>query len=223
MAIVRRSPHRWWVALLSIAGSMLATVGASAHEMAGNDRFAAAPEMARGGAIASEKEAPVVNRHRGATTLQLPAPTAAGSYSGSRIADCICRLRPLTGPEPKAGHSVAKSHTAGAPVAVRVLSQTHVRVTRLQNGSILCCRELPPAHIIAVPWDANDDTASDGDDSSDDDDSQDDQSGDDDTDSPVIAWFQPIVPHAIGLECAPVTSWLFPSFCPFLTFHPLRC
>jgi hypothetical protein len=35
MAIVRRSPHPWWVLLVTIAGSMLATADASAREMAG--------------------------------------------------------------------------------------------------------------------------------------------------------------------------------------------
>jgi hypothetical protein len=224
MAIVRRSPHRWWVTLFSIAGSMLATVGASAHEMGGNGGFAVALGAARGGAAAPAKDAANVAGRRGATALQLTGHALAHSCSGRSVTDCICRLRMLTAREPKASQHVARTHQWGASASLRVLSQTHVRVTRLQNGSILCCRNLPPVHIMAVPRDVNDDTASDGgDDTSDDDDSQNDQNGDDDTDSLAIAWFQPIVPHAIGLECAPVTSWLFPSFCPFLSFHPLRC
>jgi hypothetical protein len=35
MAIDRRSPHRWWVPLVTIAGAMLATADASASEMGG--------------------------------------------------------------------------------------------------------------------------------------------------------------------------------------------
>jgi hypothetical protein len=42
MAIVRRSPHRWWVTFVTIAGAMLATASASALEIGGNGGCAVA-------------------------------------------------------------------------------------------------------------------------------------------------------------------------------------
>jgi hypothetical protein len=164
MATVRRSPHRWWVLLVAIAGSMPAVADASAHEIE--------------------------------------------SKIGAGIA---CRT----------ATDVTKRSQVGPPLAVRVLSHFHVRVTRLQNGSILCCRDLPSAHSVVVPWD--DDTASDGDDTSDCDDSLDDHSGNDDTDSPDIAWPYTTFPAEIAPDCAVVTLWVFPFFDHFLTFQPLRC
>jgi hypothetical protein len=98
-----------------------------------------------------------------------------------------------------------------------------MRVTRLQNGSILCWRDRPKAHFVAVPSDANDDTASDGDDASDDDDSQDDQNGDDDTDSGTVIWLPAMVLYLVAPECAALTSWIRPSFPPFLASQRLRC
>jgi len=41
MAIVRRSRHRWWVSLVTLAGALLATADASASEMGANGRAVA--------------------------------------------------------------------------------------------------------------------------------------------------------------------------------------
>ncbi len=117
------------------------------------------------------------------------------------------------------------SRPARAGAAVRHVSRPRLRVTRLENGSVLCFRELPPAHIVAEPSDTNDDTASDGDDTSDDDDDLlDEVNGDDDTDSPIIAWLQAMVVPYGAHHCPREMLWIIPaSFPPFLTFQPLRC
>ncbi len=224
MAIVRRSPHRWWVTLVIIVVSMLATADASAHAKGDKGGRAVACGVARGGPIAPLEDVPVLDDGRGATADQLTEPAPAYVRAGAWITDRSCRSRTLHAPALTAYHRVANSPHIRAAAAVRVVSHTHSRVTRLQNGSILCSRDLPAAHTVAVHWYASDDAASDGDDTSDDDDSQDDQNGDDDTDSPVIAWLQvTTIPCEIALECAPATSWIVPSFPPFLTFQPLRC
>ena len=75
----------------------------------------------------------------------------------------------------------------------------------------------------AVFWDANDDTASDGDDSSDDDDSQDDQNGDDDSDSEITVWIPATVLYLDVAARKATMSWIIPSFAPFLTLQRLRC
>ena len=98
-----------------------------------------------------------------------------------------------------------------------------MRVTRLQNGSILCFRDRPHAHIVAVSLNGSDDTASDGDENSDDDDSQDDQNGDDDSESQIFAWIPAAVLYLVAPERRATTSWSVPSFPPFLTLKRLRC
>jgi len=98
-----------------------------------------------------------------------------------------------------------------------------MRVTRLQNGSILCCRERPHAHVVTICLDANDDTASDSDDTADDDDSQDDQNGDDDSDCHIVAWIPANVFYLGAPARKSTMSWIVPSFSPFLKVQRLRC
>jgi hypothetical protein len=75
----------------------------------------------------------------------------------------------------------------------------------------------------ALFWDANDDTASDGDEDPDDDDSRDDLNGNDDTESQIVDW----VPTAAYYLPAPhqgsTPSWISPSFPLFLLLQQLRC
>jgi hypothetical protein len=223
MIIVCRSQHRWWwVPLVTLAGWMLATSCASASEMGGKGSRAIASGLARGGSVARLEDVTVRDNGRIATTVPLIEPLASHACDGSRTAAGIRRSpsRPIL--TPRVSHPVPNSPNAGA--AVRVVSHSRVRVTRLHNGSILCCRELPSAHIMAVPWDANDDTASDGDESSDDDDSQDDQNGDDDSDSPIIAWHHAIVgPFVAPARPRELSSLILSSLPHLLTFQPLRC
>ena len=153
MATVRSSPHRWWVLLVTMAGSVPAFADASAHEIRGKV------------GAASPAELPPRSQRGPKSDLHWPSESCPTSICASL--GCI---------------------------TVR----------------FLCCRDLPPAHIVVVPWDANDDAASDGDDTSDGDDSQDDQSGDDDTESQGIACTQATSARDRA-ECATVTSWFFPS------------
>lgn len=125
--------------------------------------------------------------------------------------------------EPTGNQPSAKSLRSESAKALHVVAHSRVRVTRLKNGSILCCRDVPQAHLVCLRSNDNDDTASDGDERSDDDDSQDDQSADQDRDSEIVAWLDVVIPYPILAECAPVTSWIIPSFSPFVTFNPLRC
>jgi len=222
MVTVHRSPHRWWwVSLVTIAGSMLAIADASVRERAGECDCATASDIIQGGSVAPLESLPVRDRGRITTTFQLTEPAAAHVCSESWIAARIRRSPSLLTLRPRASHTAPRSFRACT--AVRVVSRPRVRITRLQNGSILCCRQLPPSHIVAVPADANDDTASDDDDTSDDDDSWDNLNGDDDTDSPVIAWLHAMVPY-IAPYCPREMSWIIPSSFPlFLPFQPLRC
>jgi hypothetical protein len=226
MAIVGRSGHRcWWVSLLPIAGLMLATANASPCEVGGKGSRAVAHANALGGPTALVKGLPVFAKEQGAPTGQHTEARPAQVSSGSRIAGRICRSRTQPTPTPSVKDAVAKSHNVGTAAAARLLPHTHMRVTRLQNGTILCCRQVPSLRIVVVPWDANDDTASDGDDSSDDDDSRDDLSGDDDRDTPIIAWLDAMVPYVIVPECTRrgLLSIVSTSLPAFPTLERLRC
>jgi hypothetical protein len=223
MANVRRSPHRWWVPLVTIAGSMLAGADASPRELGGKVGSSVACGTAACGVIVPSDVVPGFDKGRAAAIVLRTQPVQAHVCLGAWSDGEFCHLRTHPAPSPSGSHPVAKRPHVGPRSAVRVLSHSHVRVTRLQNGSILCWRDLPPVHIVVVAWDANDHSASDGDDTSDDDDSQNDQSGDDDTDSPAIAWRQATFPDEIAPECAAVTSWVFRFSAHSLTFEPLRC
>ena len=223
MVIVRRSPHRWWwVALVPIVGSLLAIADASAHESGGNGCCAVACGLAPGGSAAPSADVPVLDKGRIATNVPLTEPAAADVF-GSGIASRICRSPVQLAPANHVREPFANGPHPTAPAAVRVICHPRVRITRLHNGSILCWRELRSAHVLAVPADSNDDTASDGDDTADDDDSWDDLNGDDDTESPTTAWVQVTILYLVAPECATVSSWIVPSFPPFLTSQRLRC
>jgi len=202
---------------------MLAAADASAGETMDEGRSAGRYGMTCGGPVAAAG-VPVFDKGRGGTAVEPTEAAAAHDCSGPYATACICGSRTLAARAFKAGHPVPKNRHDGAATVDRVVTHTRGRVTRLLNGSILCWRDRPLTHILAVPWEANDDTASDGDDSSgDDDDSRNDLNGDDNTDSPVIAWLQALVLYLIAPDSAPATSWNSPSFHPFPRSQRLRC
>lgn len=224
MAIVLRSLYAWWFAVLAIATSPLAMAGASVGATIANPQSAAVHGTTGGGSNAAADGLPVSESGRDATADRRLGPVAGDFCFGPYTVACAVRWRPLAAaPSLDAGRVLRKSADALSGTPVRVAPHARLRVTRLQNGSILCCRERPNAHIAAMILDPNDDTASDGDESSDDDDSQDDQNGDDDTESHVIAWMPAAVLY-LGAPARKATiSWIFPSFSPFLTLERLRC
>jgi hypothetical protein len=223
MAITRLRPDRFSVLLAIIAGSMVATASASACETGGKGGLDVACGRPGGDAGAPREGVPVVDRGEGAKPAQIIEHAAPHRYARIWLAGGYVQSRTMHLPKLSAGHATAKTPHADAATASRALSHAHVRVTRLRNGSILCCRELPPAHLVASPCGANDDTASGGDDSEDDDDSQDDQNGADDTDSPFAPCFYPTLPCTIAPEARVATSWIIPFFAPFLTLQRLLC
>jgi hypothetical protein len=217
VAILRCAVHRPSIAFLTIAGVMIAVADATAHEMAGNGSSAVASGLFRSGFGAASSGSLGLDNRRLATAGR-PVRRGDARLCPSPSADKVVSLGgPAPQPESQSGHL--------ALAAVRLVSRHRVRVTRMENGSVLLWRELPAAHVIAVPLDANDDTASDGDDTSDDDDSRDDLNGDEDRDPLIIAWLDAMGPHVIVPDCTRRgMSWNVPtSFPPFLTLERLRC
>lgn len=219
MALVSRSAHRWWVSLATIAGALLAIANESVHANGTNGGLPVGCGIASG-SVLSSNELAGLNKRRDAAIIRLIDSVRSGICSVPRIAACICTSQALSAFVPVDVQTDTTSLSSGPAKALGVVARSRVRVTRLQNGSILCCRAVPPARVVPVHPDANDDTASDGDNSSDDDDSQDDQNGDDDF---QVAWFIPVGLSAAVAEYAPVTSWVTPSFAPLAIFTPLRC
>ncbi len=222
--MVRRSLHQWWwVVLVTIAGSMPAIAGASDRELGGERGCAVAHSITPVSFGAPFGE--FIRSRQGADCDDWSAHRASGSGCLFRVRDRGPHLQLARAVRFRASgeQSHCHGHPRRAPVAVRVVSHPRVRITRLHNGSVLCWRELGSAHVVVVPSDINDDTASDGDDRSDDDDSWDDLNGDDDTESPAIAWVQVMVLYLVAPECVPVSPWFVPSFPPFVTLERLRC
>ena len=142
---------------------------------------------------------------------------------GTGIAARICRSRALTAPAHQVSDPVAKSPTPG-PRPSESFPTSRVRITRLHNGSILCCRELRLCarrrtalghqrrhgvgrrrHVGRRRFVGRRRTAT------------------------TIRnrrswpgsrrWFSTWSPP----NARPVSSWIIPSFPPFLTSQPLRC
>jgi hypothetical protein len=223
MAIVRRSLCRLWVAVVAIAGSILAMAGASVGETVANPRSASLDGATRSSSIAVTGDVPASNHRRDATADHHSGPVARHFCLEPDTAACTPRSRPLAAPSLEAGYQLQKRTLEHAATPPRVVPHPRLRVTRLQNGSILCCRDRPRAHIVAMSLNGNDDTASDGDESSDDDDSQDDQNGDDDSEPEVFAWIPATFLYVFAPYRKATTSWIVPSFPPFLKVQRLRC
>jgi hypothetical protein len=212
-----RAVQRPSIAFLIIAGAMVAVADVTAHEMAANSASSAASALCRSG-FGAPSSGSLGLDSRWPPTERRPVGSRGARLCPSPPADKVLSMGgPAAQPKSQSGHP--------ALAAVRLVSRPHVRVTRLQNGSILCWRAVPPVHIVAVPWDANDDTASDGDDTADDDDSRDELSGDEDRDPLIIACLDAMVSYVIVPECTRRgMSWIVPTSCPpFLTLRRLRC
>jgi hypothetical protein len=222
MAIVIRSLYGSWFCLAAIAGSMLAVAGASDGGTIANPQSAAVHRTSGGGSTAASDSLPVSKSGRDAAVAERSAPDAEHFCFGPYASGCTCPWFPLTAPF-DAGRLLRKCIQAQPGTAARVVPPARMRVTRLQNGSILCFRDRPHGHIVAVSLNGSDDTASDGDENPDDDDSQDDQSGDDDTESQILAWIPAAVLYLVAPESRATTSWSVPSFPPFLTLKRFRC
>jgi hypothetical protein len=212
--------QRWLIFLATIAGPILVPSGVSAHEMRANGGSVVVDAIVRGGSVSPAAKPAASDLGWGAPIFgQVDSAEAPRCFELGNDASTFHLSRPRVF-EPLASHCRAKSLHAGTAEA-----HTRVRVTRLYNGSILCCRAVPPAHVVALPPDTNDDTASDGDERSDDDDSQDDQSADQDQDdgSETVAWLQAAFPYAVTFEYTTGASWIIPAVSPLMTFKPLRC
>ena len=223
MAIVRRSLCRWRVACAAIAGLMLAMAGASVGGAIADPRPADLHGAARVGSIPAVDDMPASNNRRDATAEHRSGPVAGHFCFEPDTVACTGRSRPLAAPSLEAGHPLQQRTLTQAATPARVVHLPRLRVTRLQNGSILCCRDRPRVHIVAMSLNGNDDTASDGDESSDDDDSQDDQNGDDDSDPQIFAWIPATFLYGVAPARKATTSWIVPSFHPFLMVQRLRC
>jgi len=223
MAITRHRPDWHSVFLVIIAGSMLATASVSDLATSGSGGLHVACGIPGGDAGAPREGVRVVDEEIGAKPLQIIELAAPHRYASLWFAGRFGQSLTLSPHNLSAGHATTKISHGEATTATQALSHGHVRVTRLRNGSVLCSRELPPAHIVALPCGVNDDTASGGDDSEDDDDSQDDQNGANDTQLPLLACFSSAFPYFIAPEGALTLSWDVPSFPPFRTLQRLRC
>jgi hypothetical protein len=222
MAIVIRSLYGWWFPIAAIAGSMLAMAGPSVGGTMANPQSAAVHPTSGGGSTAAADSLPVSKSGRDAAAAQRSGPDAEHFCFGPYASGCTCPWFPLTATL-DAGRLLRKCIQAQPGTAARVVPPARMRVTRLQNGSILCFRDRPHTRILAVSLNGSDDTASDGDENSDDDDSQDDQNGDDDSDSHIIAWIPATVLYLGAPARKSTISWIIPSFPPFLTLERLRC
>ena len=224
MDLARHSLCRLCVAVSAIAGSIVAMAGESAGGTIPIPRSAALQGATRKGSIATTDDMPAPNNRRDATAEHRSAPVAGHFCFESNTALCTGSARPLAAPSVEAGYALQQqpSHTPAATPA-RAAHLPRLRVTRLQNGSILCCRDRPRAHIVAMSLNGNDDTASDGDESSDDDDSQDDQNGVDDSELDGFAWIAATFVYLVAPDRKATMSWLVPSFPPFLKVQRLRC
>jgi hypothetical protein len=223
MDTVRHSLCRLWVAVAAIAGSMMAMAGASAGGPIPNPRSAALQGATCKGSIAAADDMPAPNNRRDATAEHRSAPVAGHFCFEPNTALCTGRSRALAAPSLEAGYALEQPRHTQAETPARAVHLPRLRVTRLQNGSILCCRDRPRAHIVAMSLNGNDDTASDGDESSDDDDSQDDQNGDDDSEPQIFAWIPATFLYVVAPARKATTSWIVPSFHPFLMVQRLRC
>jgi hypothetical protein len=222
MAIVFRSLYGWWFLLAAIAGSMLAMAGASVGGTIANPQSAAVHGTTGSGSTAAADNLAVAGSKRDATAVQRSGPDPGRTCFGPHASACKCHWMPLAASSLDANRLLQKNAQAQPGTAARV-PYARMRVTRLQNGSILCFRDRPHGHIVAVSLNGSDDTASDGDENPDDDDSQDDQSGDDDTESQILAWIPAEVLYLVAPESRATTPWSVPSFPPFLTLKRLRC
>jgi hypothetical protein len=224
MGIGRRSPRKWWFAFLTIGGAMLALAGISTHESQALGGCVVACPTAPGDFRSYGEHPRIVNQNQTAAVLEHDETSEAVYRAGPRMMERDRRFGAVHGPGSKSSHVDVTRHHPETSTAVRPLPHCRVRVTRLHNGSILCCRDIPSAQDLALPPDANDDTASKSDDSSDDDDSQDDQNGDDDTDPPIVACLDAVAFFLNAPERLLATAWRIPpSFSRVPTFQPLRC
>jgi hypothetical protein len=224
MAIVLRSLYGTWLVVTAIAGSMLSMSSVSdGATTANNPRSAAVHGTAGCSSSAAVDDLQVSDNGRDARTHRRTEPVA-GHFCFGTHADGSADWSQQPYALPLKVDRLLHKNTDELPGApARVVPPTRMRVTRLQNGSILCCRERPHGHIAAMFLDATDDTASDGDDTADDDDSQDNQNGDDDTDLQIIAWI-PLTILYLGVPPRKATAaWTVPSFPPFSTLQRLRC
>jgi hypothetical protein len=223
MAIVIRSLYGWWFLLAAIAGSMLAMASASVGGTIAHPQSAAVHgTTGSGSTFAAADNLAVAGSKRDATAVQRSGPDPGYTCFGPHASACKCHWTPLAASSLDVNRLLGKNAQAQPGTAARV-PYARMRVTRLQNGSILCFRDRPHAHIVAVSLNGSDDTASDGDENPDDDDSQDDQSGDDDTESQILAWIPAAVLYLVAPESRATTSWSVPSFPPCLTLKRLRC
>ena len=219
MVIVRHSLSRLWVAVAAIAGSVLAMAGASIPD----SRSAALQGATRVGSIAAAADMSASSNRRDEAPDHRSVPVAGHFCFEPNTAHCTGRSRAQAAPSLEAGYVLQQPSHTHAATPSRVVHLPRLRVTRLQNGSILCCRDRPRAHIVAMSLNGNDDTASDGDESSDDDDSQDDQNGVDDSELDGFAWIAATFVYLVAPDRKATMSWLVPSFPPFLKVRRLRC
>ncbi len=223
MAHVLRSPYGWRILCAAIAASMPAMAGASADRALSSPQSAAVHGTTVCGSNAAAESVPAAASERNVRAAQRSALNAQHFCFGPHTSACTCHGKPMATPTLDASRLLLKGSQAQAGTAGRVALHARMRVTRLQNGSILCCRERPHAHIVPASLNGSDDTASDGDEDSDDDDSQDDQNGNDDSDSNFVSW-NPATVLYLGAPARKSTlSWIIPSFPLFLVLQQLRC
>ena len=146
MAIVCRSLHRRWVPIATIAGAMLVCGGERLGELSAAGLCGTSWGGSAAPAVVSVLDVGKLN-----TADQQPERSAAHDCFGTYTVSGLWRSRASTADAGRARHTFRQSPHAGPATAVRIISHARVRVTRLLNGSILCCRERPLAHIVALP------------------------------------------------------------------------
>jgi hypothetical protein len=200
---------------------MLFCADTSAAEAMGSTRPGGLDGMACRSPL--EAGAPVADTARITAGSLLTVPAVAHACVGPHSVACdYYALTVAARAVAVAEHDFWKSPHSATAVPIRIFSHVRMRVTRLQNGSILCCRDRPQAHLVAALLDPNDDTASEGDDMPDDDDSRNDLTGDDNSNAPNTAWLRAMALYLIAPRWAPAATWICPSLPPYAT-QRLRC
>ncbi len=232
MAVARLSSSgRWcWIAVLAIAGSVLATVEASAHEMIQKDRWVGVNGAISGRATVPTSHALGHNPDLSSRRLIDMGRSACAEVPRTHLTafadlgdphmpfgDVQASRRPVP-------LKVKATRHARAFLADQVALVSRLRPPRLEGVLVLCSDKVRCLHDLVAPVanDPNDDETSNDPRDDDDPDRRDDLDWDENTDSLAIGWFPELVLYLIDLRSVSAARTEAPPTLP-LAPKRLRC
>ncbi len=219
MTLVRHHRNRWWIVLVMIVGSMLATAAASTCEMIEEGCSAISSGISADSSRPLSDAARVLEPGRLVNADRPAGSVVAPSCCGQRTHPGVYGSHPLNVPPVRIGHRALKSRHVRALRLIRPHVSPPHPADSLQIGTGHPSSE---SSVILPGDEPNDDTTSE--DTDDDDDSWDEVAANDDTaDGPIVACVWETGPCLCVLGSELVTFRIATRSTLFPTRQRLRC